>query len=325
MNWLRSIALSTLACCIQPALAIDYGSLRISVSEINLDHRTNVQLKLNGKNFAGFSHSSSPLVKSVTEEFLAKGTSTPMSSDYGGLQSGCRFRFLIEYSISGLSWIRLGTFDAPASIVSGTLPIGLCDGSLCSGNPAIRARLEEVENERWRKAGEALRKWLQDAVERDARETLKQKRRIEAEKPPSLEPGRLPDDANILREDAILADAAKDLSPEVPSPDVRWSNRIDAAVMAGSAEGLASHFDALDRFYAACAASGGAQVQLYCARYGGAAPFVAMAEAMAIAYAADPEAAMAAFRDRQQAMRGGPSLADTRDRLAQQRFLILAV
>ena len=324
MTFRRFSTLLVLLLFLGPSFASEYGSLRISVAQANASHRTNVQLKLNGKAFAAFSHSlSSPIVKTVNDAYLADGTSTPMASDYGGLQAGCQFRFLIEYSFGGTAWIPLGSFEAPASQVSGVLPIGLCNGALCSSNATIKAKLDQLEDERWKKAGEALRKWLQEALDREARETLQQKRRIEAQKPPALASGSLPEEVNRLREEAVLADTGEDPSPAVSDVDAWWSKRVDAAVSVGSTEGLVSELDSLERFYDTCAAQG-ALVQHYCARYGGAAALVAMAEAFAIAYAVDPESTLSALDTRHQAMQGGPTLADVRNRVAEQRFQLQA-
>src|SRR5690606_1683249 len=145
--------------------------------------QTNVRLQVGSRpNFAKFSHSlSKPLVQDVTKDVLAKGKSTPITSDYGALQSGCEFDFTIEFSLDRNSWIPLGSYHAPSRSVATSLPIGLCEDVLCSGNARVAKELKRLEDERWARSVEAVRKRLQDAVDRDKEQTRAETQRIKAE------------------------------------------------------------------------------------------------------------------------------------------------
>lgn len=322
MKWRHLIALF-LGLMSLGAWAADYGSLRISVLGVNPDHRTNVQLKLNGQNFAAFSHSlNAPLVKAISEQFLAQGTSTPMSSDYGSLQGDCQFKFKVEFFFEGVAPIPLGEFDAPGQGVSVALPIGLCDGSLCSSSPTVKAKLEEIEQERWKRNGEALKKWLQDAVDSEAQMAREQKGRIEKEEPPRRDDKGLLDDATTLQSDAVMAE----LDPDIPlnrfSEDEWWQVRVDAALAQGTTDAMLAQMEHNERFYAACAAQG-PKSALYCARYGGYAWLVASGEAIYVLTAANRAEAVSEMEARFRVMADGPSLADVREKNAQMRLTVL--
>jgi hypothetical protein len=290
-----------LAGILLPALCFagEYGYLQITVKGTNPAHQTNVRLQVGSRpNFAKFSHSlSKPLVQDVTKDVLAKGKSTPITSDYGALQSGCEFDFTIEFSLDRNSWIPLGSYHAPSRSVATSLPIGLCEDVLCSGNARVAKELKRLEDERWARSVEAVRKWLQDAVDRDKEQTRAETQRIKAERDPPPKDDGLNDRIEELRGDVALAETPE---PDDASPftlESEWDARITQAVESGSTERVLADIESQERFYAECLNAGGS-TQYYCAHFGGLGWIAATADALAIAYSTDPTAVAEHIRSR---------------------------
>ncbi|HQZ15202.1 MAG TPA: hypothetical protein PLT55_05105, partial [Acidimicrobiia bacterium] len=209
----------------------EYGFLRVTVLEGNLSHSTLVGLKINGKLVASFSHATTTAVLVEVEgSTLAAGTSTPLSSDYTSLQKGCVFSFRIDFSMDKASWISLGTFEAPTNLVNVSLPLGLCDGSLCSVDSTIQKKLREIENKKWKQQVEAVRQWLEQAIKNEQREMEALKQSVEAER---AEAAVTPLPAIEVDLDKMVHDMRSELDQpvaiETPKPDT--SLDFDAALV----------------------------------------------------------------------------------------------
>lgn len=270
----------------------EYGFLQITVKKTNSKHTTMVHLHVSGLKFAEFSHSlstSTPLVKDVTKNVLAKGKSTPITSNYGALQSDCEFDFTIKFSLNGKSWIDLGSYRAPNSSVAASLPIGLCDDVLCSGDAEVAKELKKLEDERWARSVEAVGKWLQDAVDREKQQARAQAQRIKSERDPPPRDEGLVERVEELRGDVALAETPAPDDGAPPTLESEWDARIAQAVESGATDRVLADIESQERFYAECL-NAGANTQYYCAHFGGLGWIAATADALAIAYSADPAA-----------------------------------
>lgn len=162
--------LLSMAICVLSSVAFaagNLGQLKVEIIQTNSAHRTPVKLRMNGVEIGSFSHSTKNVTMNISSNHLKNGQQTPLQSNYGSLQEGCSFQYVLSFSFDGGQWIRLGQYNAPTEQVNTTIPLGLCDGKLCSGDGSIAAQLKRMEEIRWQKNKEELRKWLEDVFEKE--------------------------------------------------------------------------------------------------------------------------------------------------------------
>ncbi len=279
----------------------EYGFLRVTVLEGNLSHSTLVGLKINGKLVASFSHATTTAVLVEVEgSTLAAGTSTPLSSDYTSLQKGCVFSFRIDFSMDKASWISLGTFEAPTNLVNVSLPLGLCDGSLCSVDSTIQKKLREIENKKWKQQAEAVRQWLEQAIKNEQREMEALKQSVEAER---AEAAVTPLPAIEVDLDKMVHDMRSELDQpvaiETPKPDT--SLDFDAALVRAIDNGSINKVieqNAREQNFLQMCSNSDATTQYICSKYGGMGWIGAAAEAIAISLASNPNQAASDLEQR---------------------------
>lgn len=153
------------------------GQIKVEILQTNNAHNTPVKLLMNGFEIGSFSHSMRSDVFIVSENNLNSGTQTSLVSNYGALQAGCEFQYVLYFSIEGSQWIKLGLFKAPTDHVNATIPLGLCNGKLCSKDRLISEQLQKQEDARWEKNKQILKKWLDDTFEKERISFEKSKRR----------------------------------------------------------------------------------------------------------------------------------------------------
>jgi hypothetical protein len=289
MKWIMAFALCLITSF---ADAGDYGLLQLSVSVPNANHRTNVKIKLSGKTFASISHSqNAPIKLSISSDFLAQGKNTPLSSDYGELASDCQFDFTIQYSLDGTQWVSLGTYTAPSTTVKGVLPIGLCDGEICSSNADVAKKIEVIQQQKWKVAGEAIKKWLEDSIRKEAQDLEAQRGQLEQQHSPKPNDEPLLSEIDDLTDDLSSQDMIEIEPPTLEDPNTVLEERIADAVSAGSVDTLVNQLSTEEKFYKACLA-GDTTTQYYCQHYGGMGWIVAASDAISAALSVDPGAAM---------------------------------
>lgn len=299
----------------------EYGYLEVTVLERNPQHNTPVNLKINGVQVLSFSHSTAqPLLIEINGSYLSKSPSTPLSSDYKNLQQGCLFKFKISYSFDKKSWINLGVFEAPTNQVQASLPIGLCDGMLCSRNKQIQNHLKSIEETRWKKAVASVGRWLQEAERKEREEFAALKAQVaENRKAENMSP-QLEDDIKAI--DGDMANLSEQEVPEVDVPkftDQNIDEMISDAIDAGQVDNLISDLQNEEKLHDACL-SAGPTTQYLCQNYGGFGWIGAAAEAVSIGLAENPDQAAVAMENRILDPQVRSSLQSSRERIAEMRL-----
>lgn len=272
----------------------EFGYIKAEVLALNHQHTTPVQVKLNNNNALSFSHATSqPTVMGISKSFLANGKSTPMSSDYSRLQQGCRFSYRLSYSFDRQTWIDLGTYEAPTNSVQTSIPIGLCNGSICSRNSEIQSKIKAAEEAKWKAEGEQIRQWLETAVAKERARTkavldrLKEESR-NAQKPPEA----VQDLQKIEKNREIIKEAQPPTHDSVAMPAQTIDDVIAVAIENSQVNQLIEKNAREEEFLRACSKSD-LTTQYMCERYGGLAWIGAAAETINIALAVDPQRAYA--------------------------------
>lgn len=213
---------------VQTTEARTLGYLRFKVQEINDKHNTNVSILLNGRVITQFAHATSAMIDvDVDEKMLAKNArSTPYSSDYRGLNARnssnaehCEFGYTIQFSLDKKSWTLLGVYKAPMTDASGSIPLGLCNGELCSSNPQISRRLENDEGQKEKK-----KKLEAEARKRLENERLAKLNQERNEKISQVENARSRNDVDLesrYREFSEIQTGRKEYRPEGSLDDRR--------------------------------------------------------------------------------------------------------
>ena len=301
-----------------PAYAESVGFLKIVVLKVRSDHNTDISLHLNGKKFTQFSHATEgPQIKAIDKSFLSNAESTPLDSDYSTLKKGCRFDFSLFYSFDQNDWISLGVYHAPSSAVRTSLPIGICNGNLCSSDSKISSALEEIEQQRWRRETALEKDRL--LMERFVLESnlTEIENRVSNAKDPEIPEERFEsleevDEVRRYSEDeALPASAAGPSSTEM----------IAKALQNGTLGALISEIDFQEKFVNDCL-SMGSYSQTLCVRYGsfGWAGAIAEASALSLQLDIDPEAVRKRFQIINSEAPASDSLRARSEQLAEIRF-----
>ncbi|WP_347357659.1 hypothetical protein [Bdellovibrio sp.] len=161
--------------------ASSYGRVRITVQQPNTAHHWNVNMSSNGTSLVKFSHAlGHPLVVDLSRSHLNsnRGT-TEISASYREFHNGetCKFQYSVEFSMNGSSWTSIGYFSAPNTGDRTTIPIGLCDGEVCSSDGRLQTRIEQQRLDLRRQEIRNARNNLEDSRRRlaDLKNSLRKK------------------------------------------------------------------------------------------------------------------------------------------------------
>jgi hypothetical protein len=301
-----------------PAYAESVGFLKIVVLKVRSDHNTDVSLHLNGKKFTQFSHATEGFqIKAIDKSFLSNAESTPLDSDYSKLQQGCEFDFSLFYSFDQNDWISLGVFHAPSSAVRTRLPIGICDGKICSSDSKIASALEELEKQRWRRETALEKRRLM--MERLILESnlTEIENRVSNAKDPEIPKERFESLEEVDEIRRYSEDEASPASPSGPSS----TEMVAKALQNGTLGALISEIDFQQKFVNDCL-SMGSYSQTLCVRYGsfGWAGAIAEASALSLQLDVDPEAVRKRFEIINSEAPASDSLRAKSEQLAEIRF-----
>lgn len=301
-----------------PAYAESVGFLKIVVLKVRSDHNTDISLHLNGKKFTQFSHATEgPQIKAIDKSFLSNAESTPLDSDYSTLKKGCQFDFSLFYSFDQNDWISLGVYHAPSSAVRTSLPIGICNGKLCSSDSKIASALEELEQQRWQRETSLEKNRL--LMERLILESnlTEIENRVSKAKDPEIPEERF---ESLEEVDEVRRYSEVEALPESPSGQSS-SEMVAKALQNGTLGALIREIDFQEKFVNDCL-SMGSYSQALCVRYGsfGWAGAIAEASALSLQLDVDPEAVRKRFEIINSEAPASDSLNARRERLAEIRF-----
>lgn len=263
----------------------DFGFLQVVVLEVNPRHSTAVSLWINNTKAVSFSHSTNlPIVVDIYGGLLANGKSTKMKSDYGQLASDCEFSFKISYSMDKNSWIDLGTYKAPTNSVQTDLPIGFCDGVVCSSNSEIQKRIKEIEAARWKQAGQAVKDWLANAEKQQQQQYQTLKEKIAREKAAQKVKLNLDSEVQKISQETVEQESWKAPADETPSASTESQNldSVIAQAMENSTVDQVIQRNAQDEKFLEGCLNGSVSTQYLCDKYGGMGWIGSAAEAIAI-------------------------------------------
>jgi hypothetical protein len=301
-----------------PAYAESVGFLKIVVLKVRSDHNTDISLHLNGKKFTQFSHATEgPQIKAIDKSFLSNAESTPLDSDYSTLKKGCQFDFSLFYSFDQNDWISLGVYHAPSSAVRTSLPIGICNGKLCSSDSKIASALEELEQQRWRRetALEKNRLFMERFILESNLTDIEN--RVSNAKDPEIPEERFESLEEVDEVRRYSEDEALPASPAGPSS----TEMIAKALQNGTLGALISEIDFQEKFVNDCL-SMGSYSQTLCVRYGsfGWAGAIAEASALSLQLDIDPEAVRKRFERINSEAPASDALRARSEQLAEIRF-----
>ena len=301
-----------------PSYAESVGFLKIVVLKVYSPHITNVSLHLNGKKFNQFSHATTGAqIKAIDKSFLSQAESTPLDSDYSSLQKGCEFDFALFYSFDQNDWIALGVYHAPSSAVRTSLPIGICDGKLCSSDSKIASALEGLEQQRWqREAALEKNRLLMEQLILESNLT-EIENRISKAKDPEIPEERFESLHDVDEVRQYSEAEALPTSSSGPSS----SEMVAKALHNGTLGALISEIDFQEKFVNDCL-SMGSYSQTLCVRYGsfGWAGAIAEASALSLQLDIDPEAVRKRFQIINSEAPASDSLRARSEQLAEIRF-----
>lgn len=235
------------------------GQIKVEIVQTNHVHNTPVTIRMNGSDIGSFAHSTKSKTMSISEAHLSAGSQTPLKSNYGSLQSGCEFQYVLYFSLDGNQWIRLGKFNAPTEHVNTTIPLGLCKGKICSSDLSISEQIKRQEEARWEKNKEVLRKWLEDSFEKERIAFEESKRR-------ALEKAQLSElrvDVNIELPD-VQFESEQLNQDKVAQGAADLDSVVDEVILEAEREETDRTLD----FLKACQATSSYQ-QYLCSTYGG--------------------------------------------------------
>lgn len=316
----RSISILLLSALLNVAHAADFGQVRIVVKQANPQHNTPVTLKLNNLKFASFSHSASTQIRvDVGKQHLAVGKNTPLNSDYASLQVGCEFEFSIEYSLEDGSWIPLGSYRAPSTAVSTSLPIGLCGEELCSNDPTVQAKLTQLEDARWKRSAQAVKDWFDDIFKREEEAMRAEKEKLRQQEVKSPDDKEYRDTASDLEAFFKDAVAAESLQPSLEQ--LRDQDFLESVVDETQLEALLAKQEREEDFLNWCSGQG-LNVQYLCSKYGGLGWLGAVAEVAASVMEAETGGNVGSLTSR---ILGSDAISDVKSALEQRTEARLAV